>query len=126
VFGPLAKLPVLPSVLRFILERQVRPARYPEAADPTPPAFRGMPTLVVERCLGHARCSVACPTGALTVAVDQSGWTWRHDKAMCNACGLCVEACPEQAIAISAEFELASRSRADLVAEVEFVREAAG
>jgi formate hydrogenlyase subunit 6/NADH:ubiquinone oxidoreductase subunit I len=80
--------------------------------------FRGMPILAAERCRGHAACADACPSGALHVEQHTGRWTWALDRAVCIACGLCIEACPEQALTASAEFELAARERSALRIDV--------
>jgi formate hydrogenlyase subunit 6 len=92
--------------------------RYPEAAEQAPPAFRGMPDLTATRCSGGGQCAAACPSAALHVQDQADGWIWRLDRAACTGCGLCVEACPNGALATSLEFELAARTRADLVTTV--------
>ena len=96
---------------------------YPGVPAETPPLFRGMPSLDPSRCLGHAACANVCPTGALTVESEASGdWIWQLDRARCSACGACADVCPTGAIAIDPRFELASRTRADLVTTVRLRR----
>src|SRR5258708_2868472 len=109
------------SRLRRLLSTSPIPT-LPEAAlsELPPPAFRGMPLLVDDACRGDGACAVVCPTAAITVAYAPGGWTWRLDRAACVACGLCMEACPHVALDVSPEFELASRTRADLVETVHF------
>ena len=85
-----------------------------------PPRFRGMPRLVDSACRGDGACAEVCPTRAITVVSSPRGWTWRLDRAACIGCGRCMEACPFVALGVSPEFELASRSRADLVETVHF------
>src|SRR5947207_315156 len=89
-------------------------------SEPPPPTFRGMPQLVDDACRGDDACAVICPTAAITVTHEPGGWTWRLDRAACIACGQCMEACPYLALSVSPEFELASRTRADLVETVHF------
>ncbi|RPI56805.1 MAG: 4Fe-4S dicluster domain-containing protein [Chloroflexi bacterium] len=48
------------------------------------------------RMCRNARCVAACPTGAL-VQDDAEGLV-RLDAALCDGCGLCVPACPFEAI----------------------------
>ena len=92
---------------------------YPRVPVTTPLLFRGMPWLDPARCLGHAACADVCPTGALTVESETSGaWIWRIDRARCSACGACADVCPTGAIAIDPQFELAARTRADLITTV--------
>jgi formate hydrogenlyase subunit 6/NADH:ubiquinone oxidoreductase subunit I len=98
---------------RRLTARSLGP-RYPNDPSTVPTAFRGMPAVIADRCRGHAECAAVCPSDAIRVGRQADGWTWELDRARCVACGLCAEACPEQAIAISPEFELAARTRAGL------------
>jgi formate hydrogenlyase subunit 6 len=83
-----------------------------------------MPALIDADCRGDGACALICPTAAIRVtaaaSVERDGWTWRLDRAACIACGLCVEACPHAALQISPAFELATRTRADLIETVHF------
>lgn len=93
---------------------------YPAVPETPPPAFRGMPELLAGACRGAGDCALVCPTRAITVEHRPDGWTWQLDRAACVACGLCVEACPYQALEVSLAFELAARSRVDLVRQDDF------
>jgi Ni,Fe-hydrogenase III small subunit/formate hydrogenlyase subunit 6/NADH:ubiquinone oxidoreductase subunit I len=95
---------------------------YPAVAEVAPTAFRGRPILDPARCTGEARCAEVCPSRCLGVAADAAGAgrVWTLDLAPCLFCGLCAEACPTGAITMSGEFELATRSRRDLITRVVF------
>lgn len=114
------------SILRRRLATGIATSRYPAVPEVAPPAFRGMPELVDTACRGDGACSDVCPTAAINVASRRDGWTWRLDRAACIGCGLCIEACPFAALAVSRGFELASRTRADLVETVHFNASAGG
>lgn len=48
-----------------------------------------------DQCCGCAACANKCPTGALTMARDESGfWCPRVDYGKCVECRLCEQACP--------------------------------
>jgi formate hydrogenlyase subunit 6/NADH:ubiquinone oxidoreductase subunit I len=83
-----------------------------------------MPDLIDGLCRGAGDCAIVCPTSAIQVERDRTDWTWRLDRAACTGCGLCMEACPYQALEASPKFELASRSREDLVETVHFHEDA--
>jgi formate hydrogenlyase subunit 6 len=114
------------SLLRRRLRTGIATPRYPAVAEPPPQAFRGMPALVDANCRGDGACANVCPTAAIRVTPiagrvpRPDGWTWRLDRAACTACGLCIEACPHAALVVSPAFELAVRTRADLIETVHF------
>jgi formate hydrogenlyase subunit 6/NADH:ubiquinone oxidoreductase subunit I len=110
------------SILRRRLASGIATSRYPQVAEASPPAFRGMPVLNDAVCLGDGACAAICPTEAIRVSLAVDEWTWRLDRAACTGCGLCMEACPYAALGVSAAFELASRTRADLVETLHFTR----
>lgn len=88
---------------------------YPDHAEPTPPAFRGMPRLREDRCGGDAACAASCPSQAISVTPwSAGGWTWTMDRARCLGCGRCVEVCPNGALEVESVFQLAARSRTAL------------
>jgi len=79
-----------------------------------------VPVIDRNRCEGKAACVAVCPTQVFTVGVlpkEQRaglslrgrlkgfGHGWKQaftpNAAACEACGKCVEACPEQAITLA-------------------------
>lgn len=79
-----------------------------------------VPVIDRNRCEGKAACVVVCPTDVFVVGVlppgERAGLSWRGklkgfghgwkqaftpNAAACEACGKCVEACPEQAITLA-------------------------
>ena len=65
------------------------------------------------KCTGCIACERACPDYIinieLTTAEDRSKHIdhWRYEIGACMMCGLCVEACPYDAILMSHDYELA-------------------
>lgn len=99
----------------------------PEAAAPQPPApcapsaGRVIPIIDRNRCEAKGACVAACPYGVFEIAAltgqQRAQLSWRgRIKAFlhggrqaftvhadrCHACGLCVKACPEDAIHLAA------------------------
>ena len=88
--------------------------RYPDVPDPAPPWFRGKPVVDASRCLGDQACVEVCPSGAISTVAEPGGYRWQLDYARCVFCGLCAEGCAQGAIVMTPDYELASRTRADL------------
>lgn len=93
---------------------------YPAVPEAAPAAFRGRPILNPDRCTGAAACAAACPSDCLTVTTDPASGdrVWTLDLAPCLFCGLCAEVCTDGAITFTGEYELATRTRRDLVSRV--------
>jgi NAD-dependent dihydropyrimidine dehydrogenase PreA subunit len=79
-----------------------------------------VPVIDRNRCEGKAACVAVCPTNVFTLGVlppgERGGLSWRGklkafghgwkqaftpNAAACEACGKCVEACPEEAITLA-------------------------
>jgi hydrogenase-4 component H len=107
------------DVLRTILHLGRGTEAYPtKAGRPAVPGI-GLPVLAAGRCDGSADCVAACPGQAIRLVDDYSpGRTWELDLANCVFCGLCARVCPNGAITLTNEFELAARARPDLIQRV--------
>jgi 4Fe-4S ferredoxin len=79
-----------------------------------------VPVIDRNRCEGKAACVAVCPTQVFVIGVlppaERAGLSWRGklkgfghgwkqaftaNAAACEACGKCVEACPEEAITLA-------------------------
>jgi NADH-quinone oxidoreductase subunit I len=78
--------------------------QYPEEVRPIPIGARTNLIWFEERCTGCSTCAQACPDGCILVQTspreDGSYNVERYeiDFRLCMYCGLCVEACPYEAI----------------------------
>ena len=75
-----------------------------------------------EKCTGCATCAKTCPQGAIEIVTATNladnkyeVETYRVDTGYCIQCGLCVEACPYDALFMGYSFERAKYRRGDLV-----------
>ena len=89
--------------------------------------FRGNEfTWYEDRCTGCASCAKYCPMGIIEIVTEPGGFDAQEgesynlhlfdiDIGRCMFCGLCVEACPYDALHMGTNFERAKPSRVDLV-----------
>jgi NAD(P)H-quinone oxidoreductase subunit I len=75
-----------------------------------------------EKCTGCATCAKTCPQGAIEIVTSTNladnkyeVETYRVDTGYCIQCGLCVEACPYDALFMGYSYERAQYRRSDLV-----------
>jgi NAD(P)H-quinone oxidoreductase subunit I len=102
-----------------------RPAitiQYPEEKLVTPRRLRGNELVwFVDKCTGCATCAKSCPQGNIEIvthidennnyAVDK----FEVDTGRCMFCGLCVESCPYEAVALGIGYERAQFRRSALI-----------
>ena len=94
---------------------------------PQHPRFRGEEfTWYEQRCTGCASCAKYCPLGIIEIVTSESGEQVQEgqkyhldvfdiDIGRCMFCGLCVEACPYDALHMGSGFEEGQYRRNDLV-----------
>jgi len=103
----------------------VRPSpttQYPEQKLTTSRRIRGTELVwSVEKCTGCATCARTCPQGVIQIVTHKGeGDMYKVDKlevdsGYCIHCGLCVEACPYNALYMGYTYERAKYRRGELV-----------
>ena len=75
-----------------------------------------------EKCTGCATCAKSCPQGAIEIVtatnIKENKYDvekYRVDTGYCIQCGLCVEACPYDALFLGYSYERAKYRRNDLI-----------
>ena len=110
--------------------------QYPEQRLPLHPRFRGEEFVwYEERCTGCASCAKYCPLGIIKIVTAPSETAPQEgdkyalevfdiDIGRCMFCGLCVEACPYDALFMGSGFERATFRREDMVIPIDELRAA--
>ena len=99
---------------------------YPHESLKMPARFRGHIELVRDPktgkplCFACKLCERACPSDCITVegAKMKSVTQYVLDFTKCSLCGSCVEACRDNAIRFSREYNLASTSKEDYIMDL--------
>ncbi len=82
--------------------------------------FRGRPHFDFEKWTDARPAAAVCPTGAISLRDSNDSREVTVDYGLCVFCGLCAEASSDKAVRITQEFELATKSRRNLVLTAEY------
>lgn len=115
------------ATIRHLLHYRPITIQYPHEKRTLPDSYRGMLALLryddgVEKCVGCDLCEAACPSRVIKViSAEVPGEPTKRyakeyymDMTHCLFCGLCVDACPVDALAMTREYEWAVYDKRDL------------
>jgi len=97
--------------------------QYPEQRLNTSRRIRGNELIwSKEKCTGCATCAKTCPQGVIEIVTSTNPVENKYvvekyqiDTGYCIQCGLCIEACPYEALFMGYAYELARYRRSELV-----------
>ncbi|WP_194927809.1 NuoI/complex I 23 kDa subunit family protein, partial [Catenulispora pinisilvae] len=128
----------LATTLKTMTHRSVT-AQYPDVKPELPPRSRGVIALLEENCTSCMLCARECPDWCIyidshkeVVPAAEPGQRDRTrnvldrfaiDYSLCMYCGICIEACPFDALFWSPEFEYAEFDIVDLLHEKDRLRD---
>jgi formate hydrogenlyase subunit 6/NADH:ubiquinone oxidoreductase subunit I len=106
------------EILKKTLKTGTVTRDYPKKPDIAPVGFRGKPQLLSDKCTYCGECAAVCPPGVIWLEEGSGRKTLTLSYCGCIFCGRCEEACPYGAIKLMQEYELASKTKDDLLTSI--------
>ena len=106
------------EILKKTLKTGCQTTKYPDVPDIAPQGFRGRPELIPDKCTYCGECAEVCPPGVIRITEKGSEKILSISYCGCIFCGRCEEACQYGAVRLTQEYELASKTKDDLITGV--------
>ncbi len=103
------------DILKKTLKTGTVTTNYPKEPDIAPAGFRGKPEILSDKCNYCGECAAVCPPGVIWLEEVGGSRTLTLSYCGCIFCGRCEEICPHGAIKLTQEYELASKTKDDLL-----------
>ena len=104
------------EILKRTFKTGIVTTQYPAKPNHTMPGFRGKPEMLADKCTYCGECVKACPPGVLSLL--SGGKALTLSCSGCIFCGRCEEICPHGAIRLTQEYEIASKTKDNLLAAI--------
>ena len=108
------------AIVRNSFRRPVTES-YPKGRQRMPARYRGRHIFYDELCIGCSLCAKVCPNNTIVMLErpEQTDPKLRHrpiiDLNRCIFCGYCAEVCPAKCLFMGHAFEMAGKSKAELL-----------
>ena len=124
----------LTTTIKHLLRPKTTTVEYPEQPHEMvdPLIYRGVHRLNRDaegrvKCVACFLCATACPAHCIDIVAAESPWPDREkypqsftiDELRCIYCGMCEEACPVDAIELTSLYDLAGKSREEMIFDKE-------
>ena len=106
------------NLLRKTIKTGTRTTKYPQVPDIAPLGFLGKPRLLSDNCTFCGECVKACPPEVIWLDEGNNEKKLTLSYCGCIFCGRCEEVCPNDAIKLTQEYELASKTKDDLLTSI--------
>lgn len=106
------------EILKKTLKTGSQTTKYPQIPEAAPARFRGKPQLISDKCTYCGECVAVCPPNVIWLSGENDEKTLTLSYCGCIFCGRCEEVCPYGAIKLTQEYELASKSKEDLLTSI--------
>jgi len=106
------------EILKKTLKTGCQTTKYPQVPDIAPQGFRGKPELISDKCIYCGECVRVCPPGVIWITEKSGEKILTLSYCGCIFCGRCEEACKYDAVKLTQEYELASKTKEDLITSI--------